>query len=540
MSDQIAIRDITTYPVIGCNPEERLRKQKVLVTITVTTDTSPSLDLDDLKVCCNYATIYQEVMRFTNNSSYLTLESLANNLAQKVLLLSAKIAQVTVCLKKVEALSLADYPEITITRRNPQPVFNGPRGLNSRTDHSDVYLGLGSNMGDRLANITNAIKLLEFKDIGILDSSNMYMSPDFYGPENPYFYNCVIKVDTRLSPLELLATVKEIERELGRTSATREPRPIDIDILWFRGLIMDTDLLSIPHRYMLQRPFVLCPLQDIIGGNEVMEGCCRILPLKNGRYIDLSKVFIFNVLNATPDSFSGDGQLGTPVPELDPDITTIIDIGGESTRPGHTEVEPDREIWRVESFSDTLTGRIVSVDTRKAVVAEHFIHQGLADIINDVSGLKYDPEMKDIVKRHGIPVVCTHTTGTLSDFYQYLLKTGIFRWNIIVDPGFGVSKSFQSSVRLWSLDQIDHSFTHIVSHSRKGHVSKMIPEVSDPDIELDNLDLASVILATVANCHGIKGFRTHNYHKAKIMRMILNLIGSCKVDAGNILSETCS
>ena len=440
MTDQITIRDIITHPIIGCNPEERLRTQKVLVTVTITTDTSPCLHEDNLGLCCNYSTLYREVISFTNNTCYLTLESLANNLAQRLLTVAPKLRQVTVNLKKVEALSQAAYPELTITRHNLQPVFNG---LNNRTELSDVYLGLGSNLGDRLSNIITAINELKLKGITLLDSSNMYMSSDFYSPENPYFYNCVIKVDTNLTPLELLAAAKEVERKLGRTSVTREPRPIDIDIIWFRGIMMKSEVLTIPHPHMLQRPFVLCPLQDIIGGKSVpLEGCIRILPLRGGRYVNLSKPFIFNVLNATPDSFSGDGQLGTPVPQLDPDHTTIIDVGGESTRPGHVEVEPDREIWRVESFSDILEGRIVSVDTRKAVVAEHFLEQGLADIINDVSGLKYDPEMEPLVKRYAVPIVCTHTTGTLEDFYRSLRKTGIFRWNIIVDPGFGVSKSY--------------------------------------------------------------------------------------------------
>jgi 2-amino-4-hydroxy-6-hydroxymethyldihydropteridine diphosphokinase len=134
------------------------------------------------------------------------------------------------------------------------------------TVHSmkDTFLGLGSNIGKREQNILRALSLLH-KRFEILDISSLYSTIPVGYPDQDDFLNMVIKADTTaLSPLELLAYVKSVEKELGREETFRwGPRVIDIDILYKEGKSFKTEALTIPHREMFTRNFVLVPLSEI-------------------------------------------------------------------------------------------------------------------------------------------------------------------------------------------------------------------------------------------------------------------------------------
>ena len=129
-----------------------------------------------------------------------------------------------------------------------------------------VYLGLGSNMGDRAANIREALERLHER-APIERISALYETPPVGYAEQPHFLNAVCKATTELSPEELLRVAREIERALGRTPSFRNaPRPIDIDILFYDDLVLGTEQLVIPHAAMHQRAFVLVPLAEIDPG----------------------------------------------------------------------------------------------------------------------------------------------------------------------------------------------------------------------------------------------------------------------------------
>jgi 2-amino-4-hydroxy-6-hydroxymethyldihydropteridine diphosphokinase len=126
-----------------------------------------------------------------------------------------------------------------------------------------VYLGLGSNLGDRHANLRQALRLLE--QVARVDAvSALYESLPQPPAPPPNYYNAACRVVTELRPLELLREVKRIEAEMGRTDGPRwSPRPIDIDIELYDNEIVETDELVIPHPRLLERNFVLQPLLDI-------------------------------------------------------------------------------------------------------------------------------------------------------------------------------------------------------------------------------------------------------------------------------------
>jgi 2-amino-4-hydroxy-6-hydroxymethyldihydropteridine diphosphokinase len=129
------------------------------------------------------------------------------------------------------------------------------------TEPVTVYLGIGSNLGDRSNNLDRAIELLSQR-MKVDRVSSVY-DTDPLNPSQPRFLNIVCKVITRLTPQGLLTLAKGIESMLGRTGKTGESRTIDIDILLYGNVVMDTPELVIPHPRMLERAFVLVPLSEI-------------------------------------------------------------------------------------------------------------------------------------------------------------------------------------------------------------------------------------------------------------------------------------
>lgn len=128
---------------------------------------------------------------------------------------------------------------------------------------AEVYLGLGSNLGDREINLCRAIEKLRDK-VRILRVSSIYETEPVGYPEQPWFLNAVCAIETNLTPHALLDFVKAIEKDLGRTGGVRwGPRVIDLDILLYNNLVFSDDRLTIPHPRLHERRFVLIPLAEI-------------------------------------------------------------------------------------------------------------------------------------------------------------------------------------------------------------------------------------------------------------------------------------
>ncbi len=126
-----------------------------------------------------------------------------------------------------------------------------------------VYLGLGSNLGNRQDNLDRALEFLSQR-LRVEKVSSVYDTEPIGNIEQPRFLNLVCQVYTRLAPMDLLALAKGIESKLGRVSGKRNaPRPIDIDILFYGDLVIETLELVIPHPRLVERAFVLTPLAEI-------------------------------------------------------------------------------------------------------------------------------------------------------------------------------------------------------------------------------------------------------------------------------------
>jgi len=127
-----------------------------------------------------------------------------------------------------------------------------------------VYIGLGSNLGDRHKNCLRAIELLKQNGLLVTRQSSMYETEPWGLTGQPEFVNMAVEAETGLAPETLLALLKKIEKDMGRRDTLRwGPRSIDLDILLYDDITMNTDDLTIPHPLMHEREFVLRPLSEI-------------------------------------------------------------------------------------------------------------------------------------------------------------------------------------------------------------------------------------------------------------------------------------
>jgi dihydropteroate synthase len=256
----------------------------------------------------------------------------------------------------------------------------------------------------------------------------------------------------------------------------------------------------------------------------------------NGRDLDLThKSHIMGILNATPDSFSDGGHFDSITSAIDHarsmihDGASIIDIGGESTRPGSLEVPPDIEISRtipvIQALRKEWNG-FISIDTKKASVAQAALLAG-ADIVNDVSGLTADPDMPALCASNNCGIVIMHMHGTpatmqinphyddllleVSTFFQnrltHLSNIGIHPSRLCFDPGIGFGKTLEHNLTLLnSLQKLAPKNRPILlGASRKSFLGTLcnLPNPVDRDA-------ATTAITTLARKQNIMLHRVHN------------------------------
>ncbi len=222
------------------------------------------------------------------------------------------------------------------------------------------------------------------------------------------------------------------------------------------------------------------------------------VPLPGGRALELGRrTLVMGILNVTPDSFADGGRYLEPARAVEAALAMVeagadlLDIGGESTRPGADPIPAAEELTRVVPVLDRLAGRIpvpLSIDTTKAAVADAALARGVA-LVNDTSGLRYDPALAEVVAAHGAALVLMHRRGRSRDMYreaQYralarelidelawsiaaAVAAGVPRECILVDPGIGFAKraahSLAALAQLAELAVLDRPI--VVGPSRK-------------------------------------------------------------------------
>lgn len=204
-------------------------------------------------------------------------------------------------------------------------------------------------------------------------------------------------------------------------------------------------------------------------------------------------IVIMGILNVTPDSFSDGGKFNSldtslhHVEKMISDGADIIDLGGESTRPGHKSVDEAEEIDRVIPMIEAIRSRFdipISIDTYKSKVGDLAIRAG-ADLINDVWGFKQDPQLAEVTAKHGVPCILMHNRDNqnydnlLIDMGQDLtasidiaLNAGVSKDKIILDPGIGFAKNYEHNMAVMQHLEIllDLGYPLLLGTSRKGFI----------------------------------------------------------------------
>lgn len=254
------------------------------------------------------------------------------------------------------------------------------------------------------------------------------------------------------------------------------------------------------------------------------------------------------ILNVTPDSFSDGGQFYSvdeaiaQAKRMVQEGAKIIDIGGESTRPGYTRISDEEEISRVVPVIEALVKEvpaIISIDTYKSKVAEAAVKAG-AHMINDIWGAKADPKIADVAANYHVPIILMHNRNNqtyksyfdeymndLQESMNIVKRAGVPDEHIILDPGIGFVKNLQQSIEtMQRLDElVDLGYPVLLATSRKRMIGTILNVPIDERVEGT---AATCAFGVMKGCHIV---RVHDVKEvARTVKMMDALVGKLKVE----------
>lgn len=248
--DEIHIENLEFFARHGVFPEETNLGQKFIVSLTMYMNTRKAGKSDDLEVSVDYGAVSHFITDYMKENTFLLIEAAAENLVRELLLHFPLVKGIDLELKKPWApIGLpVEYASVKI----------------SRFWHR-AYLGMGSNLGDKKGYLDQAVEKIKEDPECVVEKVSQYLVTEPYGGvEQDDFLNACMVVRTLLSPEELLDKLHEIEQEAHRERIIHwGPRTLDLDILMYDDLVMESDDLIIPHIEMDKREFVLKPLCEI-------------------------------------------------------------------------------------------------------------------------------------------------------------------------------------------------------------------------------------------------------------------------------------
>lgn len=248
--DKITIKKLEVFAKHGVYPEENVLGQKFVISAVLHTSTRKAGVTDNLEYSVNYGEVSHFIQEFATKHTWKLVESIAEQLAQALLLQFPLVEKVDLEIEKPWAPIGLPLDTVSVEI--------------SRGWHT-AYIALGSNMGDKKGYLNMAVKRLdERKDCQVKKVSDYLVTAPYGGVEQDDFLNGALELRTMLAPEELLEILHEIEQEAKRVREIHwGPRTLDLDILLYDDLVMDTPELHIPHIEMHLRDFVLIPMAQI-------------------------------------------------------------------------------------------------------------------------------------------------------------------------------------------------------------------------------------------------------------------------------------
>ena len=248
--DQIIVEDLQIYAYHGVYQQENEKGQHFYVSVILDTDTRAAGMADELGLSTNYGVVCRFLHTFLSEHTYKLIETAAERASEALLLQFPHVRQVTMEVKKPEAPITVPFGSVSVK------ITRGWRR---------AYIACGSNIGDRRAHLGAAVdELLADRKCRVLRVSDWVETTPYGGVEQADYLNGALSIETLYTPEELLALLQSIEKKEARERKERwGPRTLDLDILLYEGSVTDTKKLTIPHRDMKNRDFVLRPLAQI-------------------------------------------------------------------------------------------------------------------------------------------------------------------------------------------------------------------------------------------------------------------------------------
>lgn len=250
--DKICIENLEIYARHGVYPEENKLGQKFVICAQLYVDAGKAAQQDDLSLSVNYGEVCYYIKELMEKHTFQLIETVADVLAREILLKFPLVQKIALEVKKPNAPIMLPFEYVSVAVE--------------RQWHN-VYVGIGSNMGNREALIRNAMLLLnEQRDCRIVKGSSLFVTAPYGYTDQPEFLNGCLQVKTLQNPQQFLDTLHAIEQRLGRERTIHwGPRTIDLDILLYDDEVISTETLTVPHIDMQNRLFVLKPLDEIAG-----------------------------------------------------------------------------------------------------------------------------------------------------------------------------------------------------------------------------------------------------------------------------------
>ncbi|QHQ62797.1 2-amino-4-hydroxy-6-hydroxymethyldihydropteridine diphosphokinase [Anaerocolumna sedimenticola] len=248
--DQIRITNLEVFGHHGVYKEENVLGQKFLVTVILYADLSKASGNDDLSRSVNYGEVCHFIKREVEKYTFKLIETLTEHLAREILIHFPLIEKVNLEVKKPWAPILLPIETVSVVMER---------------EWHRVYLSIGSNLGDKEKNLKTAVELLKADNLcKVANVSNFIVTAPVGGVEQDDFLNGALEIQTLRTPFELLELIHEIEAKLKRERIIHwGPRTIDLDILYYDEIVINTENLIIPHPEIKNREFVLKPLYEI-------------------------------------------------------------------------------------------------------------------------------------------------------------------------------------------------------------------------------------------------------------------------------------
>ena len=273
---KIIIKNLNLFGYHGVKEIEKKNGQNFRYNIEILLNKdnflSENKNEDNLENTLNYSEVIKIVKDINDNHRFNLLETLTQTITDKIFEVSPLVEKVSVRIEKTSPPIKENLESVGIEYNRDKKNIESSRRCNKKSGSEsggvDIYISLGSNIGNREDNLRKAVDLINSNPgIKIIKVSSIYETEPMYLKEQNSFYNIVLqaRVNSKTGPFELMGFLKGIEYDMGRKRSEKKygPRIIDLDLLFYGGMFIESDFLTVPHPRMRERKFVLIPLSEI-------------------------------------------------------------------------------------------------------------------------------------------------------------------------------------------------------------------------------------------------------------------------------------